>query len=799
MSPDDYVEDVSSQVDTLAATGERKVTRVSAPDGPVIGGSLGRLTLLRVLGSGGMGIVYEALDPSLGRRVAVKVMHADVATHDLLRARFLKEARITAELEHPGIVPVHDLFTTEEGIVCLVMRSISGASLAEVIADLRDGEAEAEARWTRARLLRAFLQVCEAIGFSHSRDVIHRDLKPANIMLGPFGETLILDWGVACRVGQIHPPDTRLTPSEGALLGTPGYMSPEQARGKLDLDPRSDVWSLGSILYELLTYEPAYRGNFPMQILMKSMEGAPTRPPERAPRLGIPDELTNICTKALEVDPADRYQSANELAAAIGTFLEGTRQRQAAVRYLHHARGVWRTYIELGHERAELMASEKMYADASDSWAPVSERRSLMEIRDTIDDLELRRARTFGEFISTSEKALAHVPDHSGARAALAAGYWERLNEAEAERDHARVAYFHDRVSAFDDGTYSELLRGTGSVTLQTEPEGAEVTCQRFETRGLVYPLSGPRLLGTTPLERVPLEIGSYRLTIRAPGYPDTRYPVHIERCRHWSTGEVTIRLQTSAATREGFCYVPAGPYLSGGDSDAPGSGPRREIFLDPFFIARFPVTVADYIEFLDAIHVDDPAEAWRRCPRSESSLNASTGQYFQRPKRGERYTLPEQSADEYEWELDWPVFGISWHDAVAYVEWKSAKDDVPYRLPLEHEVEKAMRGVDGRFYPWGDRFDRTLCKMGDSRRGPPRPEPVGAFPNDISIYGVRDLAGSMRDWCADAAFDGDTTLRPVRGGSWNYDPRFCRAACRLGRAPWRIFAYNGFRLARDA
>jgi serine/threonine-protein kinase len=205
------------------------------------------------------------------------------------------------------------------------------------------------------------------------------------------------------------------------------------------------------------------------------------------------------------------------------------------------------------------------------------------------------------------------------------------------------------------------------------------------------------------------------------------------------------------------------------------------------------------YIEFLNVLHERDPAEAWRRCPRSESSLRESEGQYFERPPANQGYSLPATGPSGEPWHPRWPVFGISWYDATAYTAWASTESGVTYRLPREQEIEKAARGVDGRFYPWGDGFDRTLCKMGDSRRGPPEPEPVGAFPNDVSIYGVRDLGGSMRDWCGDLSFDGDTTLRPVRGGSWNYDPRFCRAATRLGRAPSRIFAYNGFRLARDA
>jgi serine/threonine-protein kinase len=528
------------------------------------------------------------------------------------------------------------------------------------------------------------------------------------------------------------------------------------------------------------------------------MAGLPTIPPLRAPAMGIPDELSKICMKALATKADERFQSVTELAEAVQSFLEGTKRRKEAARHLEHALDVWQSYIELGRTREELLHMEKRFADAADSWAPLSERRELLDVRDTLDDLELRRTRVFGEFIGVCEKALAYLPDHAGARAALAGAYWEKLREAEDRRDASEIAYNQERVSAFDDGTYRVLLEGRGAVSLRTDPPGAEVVCERFEKRGLVYPLVDRKVLGTTPLDQVPLEMGSYLLTIRHPSAVETRYPIRIDRAQHWDWGSFPVRLLGREQIGEGFVYVPAGPFLYGGDADAPGSGPSSEVWLDGFLIAELPVTVEEYIAFLNALHQNDPAEAWRRCPRSESSLSSTEGQYFKRPRRGGRYVLPEVGPDGVEWDPRWPVFGVSWHDAVAYTEWASMRDGVRYRLPREQEREKAARGVDGRFYPWGDRFDRTLCKMGDSRRGPARPEPVGAFPSDVSVYGVRDVAGSMRDWCDDLEFDGDSTSRPVRGGSWNYDPRFCRAACRLGRPPWRIFAYNGFRLAKS-
>ncbi|MBW2528448.1 MAG: SUMF1/EgtB/PvdO family nonheme iron enzyme, partial [Deltaproteobacteria bacterium] len=647
----------------------------------------------------------------------------------------------------------------------------------------------------RHRLLSTFLKVCHAVAYAHAHGVLHRDLKPPNIMLGAYGEVLVLDWGVARKIGA---GDGRRDPEQGTLVGTPGYMSPEQAHGRVtELDARSDVWSLGAVLYELLTFEPAYRGERPTELLLNTLSALPTVPPRRAPRLDIPEEIAEICMKALAKKADDRYQSVSELARAVETFLEGTKRREQAAERVARAATAWARFVELGERRAELQAQEKRFADAADAWAPLSEKEELLRTRDELADLELKRARAFGEVIALCEKALGYDPDNPDARARLAEAYWERLKEAEEERDTANVAYYTDRVAAYDVGHYELLLEGTGALSIATDPPGAEVICERYEPRGLIYPLVERRVLGHTPLDQVPLAMGSYLITLRHPEKRDTRYPVFITRCRHWQSGPEPIELLSNERIGDDLVYVPAGPFVCGGDPEAPGAQVRSEPWVDGFLIARFPVTMEEYLEFLNALHEEEPSEAWRRCPRSESSLSDQEGQYLKRPGRGRRYELPERDSDGNEWDPSWPVFGVSWHDAVAYCQWLSRTHDAPYRLPTEREFEKASRGVDGRFYPWGNRFDRILCKMGDSRRGRARPEPVGEFKPDCSIYGVRDVAGSMRDWCGDDSFDDDATLRPVRGGSWNYDPRFCRVGCRLGRPPWRIFAYNGFRVAR--
>jgi serine/threonine-protein kinase len=261
-----------------------------------------RYEIVDRIGEGGMGVVYLARDRELGREVALKVLRTPNPSLDE-RDRILREARILAALEHPGIAPVHDVGVLPDGRVFYVMKRIRGERL--------DGFARTER--SLAELLRVFRQVCDAVAFAHAAGVIHRDLKPQNVMLGDFGEVLVLDWGVAKLRGRVGEPAAAPSSqpvagddtSPGAVMGTPGYMAPEQLAGQSDsVDERADVYGLGGILCFLLTGE---------------------HPPAGVPRdgrwLAVPPPLRAICERARAVMPDDRYRSASDLAADVANYL----------------------------------------------------------------------------------------------------------------------------------------------------------------------------------------------------------------------------------------------------------------------------------------------------------------------------------------------------------------------------------------------------------------------------------------------------------------------------------------------
>nr|WP_276602654.1 serine/threonine-protein kinase [Nannocystis pusilla] len=264
-----------------------------------------RYERLGVLGAGGMGRVYLARDRLLGRMVALKEAHDDA-----LARRLAREVRVTAGLEHPGIVTVYDEARGSDGRLFYTMRLMRGRPLSQLLGERRTAAA-------RLELLPHYLDACHALAYAHAHGVIHRDLKPANIMIGAYGETQVVDWGLARRLADPSDPDDADATCPGAVLGTPAYMSPEQARGE-PADRRADVWGLGAVLHELLSGAPP-------RLASETMQAELLAPPTRALPRDVPLELAAIVARATALEASARYPDAGALAVDVASFLAGRR------------------------------------------------------------------------------------------------------------------------------------------------------------------------------------------------------------------------------------------------------------------------------------------------------------------------------------------------------------------------------------------------------------------------------------------------------------------------------------------
>jgi serine/threonine-protein kinase len=305
------------------------------------------------IGRGGMGVVYRGHDPDLDRMLAVKVLLEEHRDNEQLVRRFLEEAHIMGQLQHPGVAPIHELGRLADGRPFFSMRQIQGQTLAEL---LKDREPGTENRFsvTDLRFLGIFEQVCQTMAFAHSRGIIHRDLKPGNIMVGAFGEVQVMDWGLAkemkneeirrggdeenesvahCRLSSSpHPLIPSSPPSEetavGSVLGTPAYMAPEQARGEVDhLDERCDVFGLGAILCEILTGRPAFPGDTQVDSHRRAMKGDLQETFARLEDCGADPELVQLAQRCLAADKEDRPRQAAAVSATVAQYQAGVRER----------------------------------------------------------------------------------------------------------------------------------------------------------------------------------------------------------------------------------------------------------------------------------------------------------------------------------------------------------------------------------------------------------------------------------------------------------------------------------------
>jgi serine/threonine protein kinase/formylglycine-generating enzyme required for sulfatase activity len=469
-------------------------------------GETERYEFRRELGRGGLGRVIEAMDRDFGREVALKMMLPGQPPSAV--ERFLLEARAAGRLSHPNIVPVHEIGVLKSGqgeSPYFTMAKIAGRDLAQILADLDRGDGPTRARFNRHRLLRIFQEVCNGMAYAHDHGVIHRDLKPANVMVGEYGEVFVVDWGLAKVMGGTGSSDrtdrsdlsdrtvgpragrehgTALT-LEGTVLGTPAYMPPEQAEGRIgDIDERSDIYSLGAILYEILTLRPPFTGGSAADVISKVITAEVTppssvvreangSPPASVPAGGIPGELDAIVLKALSKKREDRHLSARELSEEVQLFLEGEkeheRRRGEAEEKIEQGRRHFARFRELGleieHGSKELEGAWKEVKP----WRPVEDKRPIWEEQERLRKLAEERMGEFGKAEVAFGGALQADAANPGGWEGRSDLYLERYFSAERGADAEGMALYRSLLEHHDvSGKCRAEIHKPGSLSIRT-------------------------------------------------------------------------------------------------------------------------------------------------------------------------------------------------------------------------------------------------------------------------------------------------------------------------------------------
>jgi len=680
-----------------------------------------RYEVQREVGAGGMATVYLARDPKHGRKVAIKVLRPELAA-GLGVERFVREIEIAAQLTHPHILPLHDSGEAA-GFLYYVMPYVEGESLRDRMN--REGQLPIDDAIQVAR------DVAAALSYAHSQGVVHRDIKPENVLLSA-GEAVVADFGIARAVTEASSGDLTET---GISIGTPAYMSPEQASGDRRIDGRTDIYALGCLLYEMLSGDAPYTASTPRAVLAKKLV-EPT-PRVSVVRDTVPPAVEAALQKALAKAPADRYATAHQFAEALATPVEGIARVPGAAEPAYVATVVTPSVPRrAGLWRARVMVPVAVAVLALAAFG----------VRFVQHRADVRWAR---------EVALPEIERLIGEN-----DVWRNLVPP------YRLAEQAEAVLGDDSELAQLFAQCSREIDVVTDPPGASVYMKEYADADAEW-----ALLGVTPLEGVRVPIGIFRWKIVKDGYDTV-----LAAASTWDVGGEEDLLAGANLVRTLDAEGNAPPGMVRVKATETEAGP-----LGDFFIGRFEVTNREYKEFVDAggyvnreywkylVVQDGRALTWEAAMREFVDQTGQPG-----PSTWIGGDYPAGQAEH-------PVAGVSWYEAAAFAEYAGMS------LPTSTHWNVARGGFTPMvMWPQLGGFGILAPFANFGRQGA---VPVGSL-SGITAYGAYDMPGNVREWCWNDAPRG----KIVRGGSFEdntYEFGYERQSPAIDRS-----RRNGFRLA---
>lgn len=740
------------------------------------GTKFGHYVIRSLIGAGGMGEVYLAEDEVLRRKVAIKVLPDKLISDPRAGKRMLREARAAATLDHPHICSIYEIGQSG-GLRYIAMQFIEGEPLDEKIGrgalDLRS-------------VINVATQLADALTEAHSKGIIHRDLKPPNIVVTTRGDAKIMDFGLAklemtMEVIESEAETAALLSAPGVVIGTVPYMSPEQVRGG-SVDSRSDLFSLGVVLYEMVSGQRPFKGGSSAEIASAILTLEP--PPLARFINDLPPELQRIIEKLLHKDPDERYQTARDLLIDLRTL---------------------RDELEFQHRLERSGSPDRSIGKTTDT--PVRKAAAATEIMPRFEtDAEKHRTAETPEATASYRSAGRHFRLWIGLSILIflmfAGGWWlwHRSNVAWAKQQIPRIEELSKAGNYFaafdlasevrqilpDDPTLSSLMPTIAdTLSVTSDPAGAEVYLKRF-TPGAVKPPERQRI-GNTPITNLRIGRGQYILYLEKDGYAKTEQTISgaILQAAGLSVIppplKVEQRLLAAEKTPDRMIFVPGGEYrLVAWERPT-----EQKVRLDDYFIDKYEVSNQDFKEFVSAggylkkqfwkypFVKDGKPISWDEAMREFKDRTALPG-----PRSWSNQNFPDGKAG-------YPVTDVTWYEAAAYAEFKGKT------LPTIYQWEKAARngqaGSLGNYMPWG------LFYPGDSLNGRANFDaggttPVTALEFGMSPFGAYNMAGNVSEWTLNDSSEGFIAT----GGSWG-DPTYTFA--QFGRFPgFFSSAKRGFR-----